>query len=186
MNKSLFGFVIAGLLVAGSASAVPCGFGGVVGNVGCVNGAPGDFVDTASDLNAVNAFGSASWQQLDRTSDGVNAAFWNVSPGTGVMGTLQLAAGVWNSYSEIAVAVSSATPMGRVSPGVQWSAYLLPASTYGSYLWTFDWQHSASNLTLYAVAKATRVAEPATLALVMTGLFAVFMVSRRRSAIRIR
>jgi hypothetical protein len=190
VKKSWIGILLAASLVAGTANAVPCGglsSGGVMGAVGCQNGAVNDLTDSAADLNGGSYFGFNNWQLLDRTDNGVDATRWSVSGTGNGMGMLSLAPGLWNQFTSIAVVISTAA---NTSSGIHWSAYLLPFDKYGSYLWTFDWSHNANNLSLYArnavSAAGTRVAEPQTLALVATGLLAVYLVQRRRVAVRSR
>ena len=169
--------------------AVPCGdyadVGGVNPSVSCRNSPSGDATDSVNDFNSGSFFGFSDWGLLDKTDDGINSAFWTVSPsGTGIVsGTFTLAANIWSLYGDIAVVLKDG---GSTTNGnIKWSAYLLPGGTIGPYDWSFDNHKRVSHMSLYARGEGTpttSVPEPATLALVMTGLAGIAAARRRAQA----
>lgn len=193
MKKNLLGGILAiGLLMAGAAQAVPCGWYGVEPSQQCRDGIGQQ--DSAAVINANSYFGVNNWQQLDRVDtlqDLSDPAFWRVVGAHRGLpaGTFTLADGIWNTYVKLAVALKGggAYPVGSPvgTPGVNWSLYqLVPGQSL------YDWVYGATRsgmlrnlftITLYGVVRSTTtVAEPGTLALLLIGGAALVLVSRRR------
>ena len=171
------------LLASGYADAVPCGtygiYGGVQEAVGCRNGL--DAQDSVDDLNGGNFFGFNDWEMLARLTPATpdSADFWSVSPPNGKArsGTLTLAAGLWDQFASLVVVLRDGASWH--DNRFKWSAYLLPAGQYGTYHWSYDGGYkNLTNMTLYG--RVAPVSEPASLALVATGVAGVMFLRRRR------
>ena len=195
-NKFLGGIAAIGLLLSGAANAVPCGWFGVEPTHDCRNGL--GQIDSEAAINAGGYFGASNWKYLDKVggTDRSNPDFWNV---TGALrglpaGTFALAPGIWDTYSMLAVALQSngAFPVGATtgSPPTYWSLYQLIPGTY-LYNWVYGATRSGflrniMNVTLYGVYRpATSVSEPGSLALVLMGVTALMLASRRRKSVRL-
>lgn len=178
--------MLASLAMAPAANAVPCGnllSGGVAPSIACHNGADGDAVATASDLNAGNFFGFSSWQLLDNTRDGVDSTFWSFiggNPHGSHMGIGSLAAGIWDSFSSLSIVLQGHG--GAMDSDVKWAAYQMnPGDRW--FAWTYDYLHQLGTAKLFGVVRSvqnTTVPEPTTLALVGLGLVAGTAALRRR------
>ncbi len=192
MNKKLIGGLMAlGLLMAGSANAVPCGYYGVEPSSQCRDGT--GIRDSAEVINAGGYFDVSNWELLDRVGGGdpSNVDFWRVSGAIYGLpaGTFTLASGIWDKYAQLSVALKGlgAYPTGapKGTPAVNWSLYqLIPGQSL------YDWVYGATRsgllqnvftLTLYGVLRPTDVTEPGTLALFLVGAVALIMVGSRRS-----
>jgi hypothetical protein len=193
VNKKLLGSVAAlGLLFAGSANAVPCGWFGVAPSSQCRDGT--GVQDSAEVINAGGYFGTSNWQLLDRVDthgDLSNPDFWSVKGAARGLpaGSFALAEGIWNSYSKLAVALKGggAWPVGAPAgtPEVNWSLYELPSGT-SLYDWVYGQTRSGVprnlfTITLYGIGRTvTTVAEPGTIALLLIGAAALGLASRRK------
>ncbi|MEZ5565470.1 MAG: PEP-CTERM sorting domain-containing protein [Gammaproteobacteria bacterium] len=162
--------------LAQTANAVPCGnlfSGGVAPSIACQNGPDGDRVDSAADLNAGSFFGINSWNLLDNTRDGVDQNYWSFlggNPNAENFGIGRLAAGIWNSFSSLAIVLNGRG--GALDNDVKWAAYQM-APGDRVFAWTYDYLHKLGNASLYGVSRVTQtttVPEPAALALVLVGL----------------
>jgi hypothetical protein len=196
VNKKFLGsFAAVGLLLAGTANAVPCGFFGVEPSAQCRDGT--GIQDSVEIINAGGFFGVSNWQFLDRVdthTDLSNQDFWRVVGAHRGLpaGSFALADGIWNTYSKLAVALKGggAYPVGAPAdtPAVNWSLYqLVPGQSL------YDWVYGATRsgilrnlftITLYGVAGGvtpTSVAEPGTIGLLLIGAAALMLVGRRRS-----
>lgn len=193
MNKKLLGGLAAfGLLVSGAANAVPCGWFGVEPSRQCQDGVT--LQDSVSVLNNNSYFGIGNWQFLDRVDtqgDRSNTDFWRVTGAARGLpsGTFELASGIWNTYSKLAVALKGggAWPVGSPAgtPEVTWSLYMLvPGQSL------YDWVYGATRsgvlrniftITLYGVEGGRiAVTEPATLGLLLVGAAGLALVLVRR------
>lgn len=185
------------LLAVAPANAVPCGAYAAVGGIKtgstdlgtsaatCRNGGVGDANDSLADLNGGTYFSSANWALLTRSEDNKtgDAAFWAFSsstkPNGTISGTFSLKAGLWNLYSKLVVVLKDGGS--TTNKDIKWSAYLLPASVYGPYTWSYDNRKQLSHATIYGVVGGrTSVPEPATLALLGFGLAAAGLALRRQ------
>jgi hypothetical protein len=183
------------MLACGQSQAVPCGPWGTTGGIyqatACQNGGLGDANDSLADLNGGNFFGHNDWLLLTRTSDENDNGnyFWEVSYHvandgvTGRTGAFILGAEIWRYFQDIAVVLKDGGSF--TNSRIKWSAYLLPHEQYGTYNWSYDGDHKQiSHLSLYA--RLRPVSEPASLALVASGLAAMGLVLKRRERARPR
>lgn len=195
MNKKVLGcFAVLGLVLSSAASAVPCGYFGVAPSTQCQDGT--GVLDSATVLNSGSYFSVSNWQLLDRADsqgDSANSDFWQVVGASSGLpgGAFQLADDLWTRYSTLAVSLAGggAWPVGSPAgtPAVNWSLYqLVPGQSL--YFWVYGATRSGLlqnlyTITLYGVESAlapTRVAEPATIGLVLFGAVAVGIIARRR------
>jgi hypothetical protein len=195
VNKKLLGGLAAvGLLLAGTANAVPCGWYGVEPSQQCRDGI--GVQDSQDVINANSYFGVSNWQFLDRVDthdDLSNPEFWQVTGAHRGLpaGSFTLADGIWNTYVKLAVALKGggAYPVGAPAgtPEVTWSLYqLVPGQS------VYDWIYGATRsgmlrnlftITLYGTVRSTTsIAEPGTIALLLVGAAALVLVSRKRAA----
>jgi hypothetical protein len=186
-NTIAITLTLIGLAVSGQVNAVPCGdyasVGGVSPSISCRNSSAGDATDSAGDLNSGSFFGFSDWSQLDKTDDGINGSYWTVGPaGTGVVsGTFTLYSDIWSLYSDLVVVLKDGGS--TTNSAIKWAAYLLPSGVLGPYDWSFDNHKRVSHMSLYARGTGTpptRVPEPATLLLVLTGLAGIGLARRLR------
>jgi hypothetical protein len=193
VNKKILGsFAALGLLLAGSANAVPCGYYGVEPSAQCRDGT--GMQDSAEVINAGAYFGVSNWQFLDRVDtdgDRSNLEFWQVTGAARGLpaGTFALATGIWDKYSKLAVALKGggAWPVGSPvgTPSVNWSLYqLMPGESL------YDWVYGATRsgmlrniftITLYGIEGTRSVAEPGIIGLLLIGVAGLILVLRRRS-----
>jgi hypothetical protein len=195
VNKKLLGgFAAIGLLMAGAANAVPCGWYGIEPSQQCRNGI--GVQDSAAVINDNSYFGANNWQFLDRVdtvADLSNTAFWTVVGAHRGLpaGTFTLADGIWNGYVKLAVALKgpgaypgpfpNGSPVG--TPAVNWSLYqLMPGQSL------YDWVYGATRsgllrnlftITLYGVTRPA-VSEPGTIGLLLIGGMGLVLASRKR------
>ena len=118
MNMKLLGGLAAlGLLLSGSANAVPCGDFGAAPSAQFRNGIGSQ--DSANALNDQRYFGANNWQFLDR-ADEISHRHneWTViGAGGGLPGGLfWLADGIWDSYDKLAVALTGPGAYPRGAP----------------------------------------------------------------------
>ncbi len=178
-----------GVLVSGYANAVPCGtydtYGGVQQATTCQNAPSGNANDTVADLNDGNYFGYNDWQLLTSTGDqgGTGSDYWTGIPASGGVrsGTFQLVSGIWDDFASLVVVLRDGGSWH--DSRYKWAAYLLPEDFLGTYNWSYDGGHKAlSRMTLYGRLPPP-VAEPASFALVLTGLAGLaYLRWRRQSA----
>ncbi|MEZ5566648.1 MAG: PEP-CTERM sorting domain-containing protein [Gammaproteobacteria bacterium] len=196
MQLKLFGCLVpalalAGLFIAGSANAVPCGAFASVGGIKigatdlgtsattCRNGGIGDANDSIGDLNTGAFFGSTSWTELTKTDEELNTSFWSFAGQGTKNGTFSLANGLWNLYSNLVVVLKDGGS--TTNRDIKWAAYLLPVDVNGVYDWSYDNRKNLSHATLYGVkGSRTSVPEPAALLLMAFGLGIAGLALRRR------
>lgn len=169
---------VLGLLVCGTAAAVPCGIGGVSPNAGCRDGSGAN--DSADKLNDGAYFGIDTWALLNRAESddgapatGVDETLWT-GDFAGENGYFDLNPMIWAWYEALNVVLKDG-----VTEEVQWSAYRLPEG-HLDYTWSYNGGgKEISHISLYGAGNGVPVPAPTPLALVGLGLVGLLLVRRR-------
>ena len=173
--------VLAALCFMGSAGAVPLLCEDVTVNHMYVDTSQ---VSSCLDAGVGNINGNAGTDDF-LTGAGAGSGLIGIAGGSytqsGASGTFSLDAGLWNSWSEIAIGFKFGT--GNNPDG--WFVYLLnPLISSGNWQFVnvFGRGGGLSHVQLYARSPATNVPEPGTLALLGVGLLGAGLSRRRKQA----